>query len=528
MPGSPYISYQSRSSESVENVGVPYEDRPYHSDNIPPDWADDDASSAIVVSTDSCLQSKSLPSTGGFINFHRVWLGLAVTLACYNTAFMATLPLTAQYLTHRVAHDWYNFSNFSKEIPCTKEANTSATRTRDEIQKVVSSFSLLINYASSLPAILTCLPYGTLSDHVGRKKMMFIPLIGGFVRMFVYLLVVKLELSLNYLFLGSAADGLCGSYPAMSMISAAAVADITMSSGGRALSFAVIEAILIISSAVANLSVGYFIMYEGYFYPTVMMSGLALIAFLVAATVFPETNTERAKASANPLKHLKRIVSFYTFAGSVRRRVLYRIGLFMFFLNIVVSIGRSPVETLYQLNSPFCWNSVKIGIFGAIQSTVQITCSVMALRILKLRLQLESIGILALLCAIAGFVIEGFAMSDWMLYAVFRSMTYDLYVLIPGALFASLSVVDAVCGILSFTTYSSVYLSTVQWYRGTVFFVMAGICAVNILLFLAFKKVNTKFDYEEITCTVEPPLHSARVGKGGLHPQSNRAVNETR
>lgn len=320
-------------------------------------------------------QPPNPPSTEDGVNGQRplpvvrAWVALSLCLLFYQIAFMATIPVTAQYLSKRIGEDQYNFTNFTHQIPCSHYENDSSSTTTRKIQKEVSAISLLINYASSIPAIFTCLPYGTLSDHVGRKKILLFPLFGGFGRTLVYVFVVKFRLSLNYLYLGSAIDGLCGSYHATSMITASIVADLTLSASNRAISFAVIEFILIVSSSVSSLSVGYLIAWDGYFYPVLGMTSLVLAAIITVVLLLPETLHQKVegipgkKLSKNPFSHLKKIVSFYLFEGTRLRKRLFQVGMVIFFFNIIVSIGRSSVETLYQLNSPFCWRSEKIGDF---------------------------------------------------------------------------------------------------------------------------------------------------------------------
>jgi hypothetical protein len=75
------------------------------------------------------------------------------------------------------------------------------------------------------------------------------------------------------------------------------------------------------------------------------------------------------------------VFGFYLFDGSVLQRCAYVLGLLIFFLITMVDLGKMGVETLYFINSPFCWGSVKIGIFMGARIFVQNVGGVVGLKV---------------------------------------------------------------------------------------------------------------------------------------------------
>ena len=53
----------------------------------------------------------------------------------------------------------------------------------------------------------------------------------------------------------------------------------------------------------------------------------------------------------------------------------------MFLLVSTCGIGRIVIEPLYQLNSPFCWHSVRIGIYGAARTVATQTLGTLVIKV---------------------------------------------------------------------------------------------------------------------------------------------------
>ena len=75
---------------------------------------------------------------------------------------------------------------------------------------------------------------------------------GAFLKSLVFLLVVYLDLDINYLYLAYAVDGFSGSFYALVLGLSASIADVTISSRQRVLLFALLDIVLAMAGAVSH------------------------------------------------------------------------------------------------------------------------------------------------------------------------------------------------------------------------------------------------------------------------------------
>ncbi|XP_067682366.1 proton-coupled folate transporter-like [Haliotis asinina] len=151
--------------------------------------------------------------------------------------------------------------------------------------------------------------------------------------------------------------------------------------------------------------------------------------------------------------------------------------------------GTVNIENLYMLSPPFCWDSVRLGMYGALKDGVHYFSSAVIIKVLHVCTTDGIVGIIGFMSAAASKIIQGLAFVDWMLYLV-PLIGLLSFTVVPvarsamskmtsptkqGAIFSSIAAAESVCGVVAQTLYMSVYRSTVDTFRGAVFIVMAGI-----------------------------------------------------
>lgn len=62
----------------------------------------------------------------------------------------------------------------------------------------------------------------------------------------------------------------------------------------------------------------------------------------------------------NPLKYVKHIFAVYLTSGTLRRRVMACLSIVSLALMFIAVLGASGVNTLYELNAPFCWTATQV------------------------------------------------------------------------------------------------------------------------------------------------------------------------
>lgn len=451
---------------------------------------------------------------------HRLMVSTAVTLLCYITGVLSLVPVQAQYLYQWFAHDYFNLTNVTdKQVPCSESANDSLQETLNQIQADTSQQTLLMDFAQYVPAMFVTLFLGSYTDYLGRRFMVIMPCLGAFLKSVVFLLVIYLELDINYLYIAYALDGLCGSLYALTLGLTAAVADTTSTTKERALNFILLEGSLAVAGSISQIGAGLLIDAVGYVAPAVVITVLLFLAVISVTAFMPETLQPPTEVVLSPTVHLKKVFGFYTVDGTVRQRCLFLCGLLSYFFIILVMLGKMSVETLYEINSPFCWDSVQIGLFGGLKMLVQVSGSIIAVKVLQACIRIEFIALLGLLSAGASYLVEAFAFADWMMYLVpvvgIIAMVVSPVVrtlmsrMAPansqGALFASMSTVETICHLASTTMYNTVYTATLSVFSGFVFLLMAAFCFINIFIIIVFMIVSRKTVFLESVIEVESP-----------------------
>ncbi|XP_046342952.2 solute carrier family 46 member 3-like [Haliotis rufescens] len=430
---------------------------------------------------------------------------VAVILTLYTCAAMSGVPLQSQYVRHRFLQRYTNSSNVSDTVVTSCDNDTM--QHMDILQKVQEDTARQLLYFSlcgSIPSILVNLVFGSYSDFLGRKILFLLPLCGDLVRNVLSTLIIRYDWSLNLFFVGSSISGLCGSFTTILLACFAYAADITPPQKSRTIAIAVLETILAVASSVGSLATGYLIASLGYFYPSLMISILLAVAMFIVIFLLPETLRKVEHIVISPVVHLKKCFGFYTIYGSGLKRLQYNLCMAILFFGVIGLIGRTSIETLYQLDLPFCWNSVKIGYYGALRIAIQSACSVLAIKLLQPCIRDEIIAIIGMLFGAASLAMEAFATADWMMYIV-PVVGICGYTTVPifraimsrmtspdeqGALFSSIAAMETICSTVSITLYNTVYEDTIGTMKGAVFLMMSGFCGLAILLITMYMVIS--------------------------------------
>ena len=95
----------------------------------------------------------------------------------------------------------------------------------------------------------------------------------------------------------------------------------------------------------------------------------------------------------------------------------------MFIMSVSANLSRGNVEYLYQIASPFCWDSVKIGVYGAIRTSFCNIGSILMIAVFQLFTSDAVIALLGCVTTIATLIVEGLAQTDTMLYICMYILT---------------------------------------------------------------------------------------------------------
>ncbi|XP_048259711.1 solute carrier family 46 member 3-like [Haliotis rufescens] len=441
----------------------------------------------------------------------RAMVTCGIVSVIYMSGVISFSPFLSQFIRQRIAESYtYNTNeSFSTGNICDRNKSNHDNLIGIKIQQQSSDILLYLSLSGSIASIFINLVIGSYSDFLGRKFLFFIPTLGAVLKGTMLCLVIAFRFPLGWLYLGYVLEGLTGSFSGYLLAVFAYTADVTEPGKKRTVMIALVEGSFAVAGSIGQLAVGFIIHNVNYLYAAIMITAIFGLGLILVITLLPETMTNKVEKRWSPLPHIKKVFGFFFTRGSGKQRAMYILALLIFFFGTFQMLGRSNVETLYQLDKPFCWSSLKIGYYGAIKLSFSVVCGLVGLKLLQPCFRDMTIALIGLAFGAASFVVEGLAVSDWMLYLV-PLISILSFTVVPvarsvmskmtspmeqGALFSSIAVMESICSTLSATMYNTVYHATVDSLRGAVFIVMVGIaiiCAACIIAFLFISREDTQ------------------------------------
>ena len=324
----------------------------------------------------------------------------------------------------------------------------------DQIQSLASYLLLATNLVSNVPSIFVSLILGPLSDLVGRKISIYIPIIFNICFMVCMLCINYFNLHPYYILIGSALLGLGGNFSILIMSLSAYVVD-SVSEKYRVLRIGLLESSITLASFVGNMSGGEILEAIGFNYFFVL-NILILLLLLMYAVVLKESmereNHSQISISREGLfQYVFLIVKPIRLFCTNKKPVKFFVLIFAFSFTLTAIFGNFDIFTLYALGPPMCWLPHLIGYYYAFSYLA------------------SSIGIMLFLPILIKFRISDYiliilASFDIMLiYALIGSFQDKLVLLVAVPLIGSLrlfaapSTKSALSGLISREDYGSLF-----------------------------------------------------------------------
>lgn len=248
--------------------------------------------------------------------------------------------------------------------------NSSASdSTENEVGAETARWLLYMNIAALIPALFSTIFLGGLSNRVGRKAVLLMPLIGGALRMFIFVIVFTLRLNVAFLLLSAIVDGCFGMSCSMLMACFSYASDVTthMQRSIRIVLLQVCSGFALITSSLAT---GFLIKAVGFEWMFVILLAILAITFCYIVFVVKEslvlpTHPEPEGLCSQFVDAMTSTLYLFVRDDGMNRRRCLLVALFVGFLVSFVQIGRTDTQILYLFSFPFCFNSVWIGYYSA-------------------------------------------------------------------------------------------------------------------------------------------------------------------
>ncbi|KAM8975856.1 lysosomal proton-coupled steroid conjugate and bile acid symporter SLC46A3 [Pelodytes ibericus] len=418
-------------------------------------------------------------------------------VALYCFASFASYPLTQQYIYHRLWDDEFNSSvpNGDNVSQCETNQSNPIFIHQKEVQKRASYFSTTLDLSSLFPSLVMSLILVSYGDRHGRKASLLLPSVGGLLSSGVYFAASFFSLPLEVLYVSSVVSGLLGSMATFIGGSFSYVADIAKDIQNKNIRIAFVDMVLGVSSGIAGIASGYFIKELGFKLSFAIPAFLHIInifyiIFLLEETV-KKSEFQQHVLTKEGFKEIFSGVYLLFKNASAKKRVSVSLLLFAFMFYLLVNFGPLTIFTLYELDSPLCWDSVLIG-WGSAFSTFCFVASFLGVYLFTGCLKDSHIVFIGMVSWMAGMIPAAFAKTTTammlvripLLFAsmplpVLRSMMSKLVLEDEqGALFACIACLESVTGILTIALFNVIYASTVIWFPGFCFVLSAGLCLI--------------------------------------------------
>lgn len=443
-----------------------------------------------------------MPGTKTGIPLWRKYLTVEPVVFFYFYGFLMYLPVSGIYIYHRVSDmKRFPYQNFSQQDGGCGDHEDLATNElwelELEVQTLSSKIYLAQNLVVTIPSLLVVPLWGPWTDKGGKRKpALQVGILGACLDLTVLLLVMYLNLSVYFLFLGAVISGFSGFAPVIMTGATSYIADVS-SEEERTFRIAVLYMQIFLAGVISQLTSGLWIDNVGFIPSAWFILACFLLAGIWTLFCVPESRTT---ADNIPVRFFstENIKSFFNFFRKQREAgrknlLLSMVCSGLFFL---VTVGVDGVITLYILKSPLCWNATLIGYFFAFALFLRGFGSVAGVKFFGRCFRELTVARFGMVSLALSMIMLAFSNRTWL---VFVASAVGIFGAVPdpilgggmsrivgdsqqGVLFSAHGVVSAIAQLVGALLFNSVYQATLSLFPGLVFILCALLVLIPLLL----------------------------------------------
>ncbi|XP_050406691.1 proton-coupled folate transporter [Patella vulgata] len=432
-----------------------------------------------------------------------------------------TLPLFQEYVSEEIHKQHHvKFLEMALEM---NQANLSMSIKEAEHDSALSILGLQI--AEGLPAVITVIILGAVSDRTGRRRiMLWLPCLGSVLYCLIYVLLMYTGWNLDGLFMASAFRGLSGSMTAF-LAGATYFGINSVKPHERVSRLAIQEFLNGGAYAIANIMVGFWVKDSGFLEPYWFALICSMIALLISYFLIQEIpqnrdSPNRRRDTGNCLKDTFTPIMKYFKCGQNKPLIKIWLATLAFQSYALVHIGQENTmvmflggqKYLHQTHLEVTGLSVSIGVFLSVIMVVAALATALTPALFKRFLSDTTIIILGFLSKALGTLWIAVVQNETVLYFAILLLAFELLPfpmlrslvsrdIAPadqGSLFALMHCGESLIFFLGPLMFTAIYAGTLHYYRATVLIVSIILLVLPVsftlgLKFLAYKKPE---DYE--------------------------------
>lgn len=300
----------------------------------------------------------------------------------------------------------YNKSLLSSENSnstnhCDENKSSIEYQFTEQVQTINTYYSMISSVVRSVPCFFSLLFLSAYSDKAGRKYAIVPPIIGGFLYVSGYLIIIFFNLPIWCFWISSFVEGLFGGMSLLFVGCFSYIADITKKEQ-RQFRITVMEMVPFFFGILTPIGAGYLIQKTGYFWPVLISFGGHVLNLIYVIFFVPETIRKGHPSDDNKITSSKKFAisnlgdSFKVISIETpdKRRWKLQVLLLSFFVHRFAS-GVYNIDSLFQLNIPLCWTAVIIGYYKTTIIGVSTIGSLVLAKLLKFCVTDAMIAVLA-------------------------------------------------------------------------------------------------------------------------------------
>ncbi|WAR18643.1 PCFT-like protein [Mya arenaria] len=452
--------------------------------------------------------------------------------AAYFLFFLArhmTLPLFQEYVQQQTLAKRHLHAGLDIDSTPLNE-----TQLYHEAQRESAVVVLSLQIAEGLPAVVTVIILGALSDRTGRRRiLLWLPALGSSIYCFIYIMIQYTGWSIDGLFMASAIRGLSGSMTAV-LAGGSYYAINVVKPHQRSSRLALQELLNGAAYALGNIMVGFWVQASGFLQPFwfCFICSLAslLISFFLVREVKPESNRSpsRQEMTGNCcIDTFKPLGRFFKCKNNIKL-VRVWLAILAFQTYAIVHIGQINTLVLYLLGPPLNWEATKIGVFLSVAMACAAICTGTVTPVLKryfpffTETHIALMGFVSKLTGtlwIAG-IHNGVILYVAIFLLIFELLPFPMMRAIvaqgiepaqQGSLFALMHSGESISYFLAPLMFQSIYADTLRYYAGFVFVVSALLLILPFGLTLGIRYID---------------LHASELGYEVMEGKSELIANE--
>ncbi|XP_038077339.1 proton-coupled folate transporter-like [Patiria miniata] len=443
------------------------------------------------------LPQRAVAGLSGRQRAQRRWVTVEPTVSLFTFGYVSISIIQPFYLQRRLAESLHNITGGDENSGCTgNETDDDTQAIQDDIQSQTSLWMFYLFMSASIPLMISSVVLGTLSDELGRKICLVMPIVGYIIQEVVYLATMHFKLPLPVLFVGSILQGMSGGFGLFYAGCASYIVDIT-SEKNRTLRLAVIEMVFSLFGGFVQVGIGFMVDYVSILAPFFLALGaniLCLLYIAIPGFLFETVDPENIAEDRKGLKEAGRsVVKLFKFNENGRRWQMLLLNAFMFFINLNI-VGTSAIFILYGAASPFCWDAISASIASAFRYITVSVGMVGGTKLFELCMGDHWIMQVSCLSLLAFNVVMGVSQTTWMIYLASILGAFEL-MSVPiartllsqivesteiGAAFSLVGCLDNLAGFIAGIMGTGIYSATVKSVPPAVFYVFAGLCVFPV------------------------------------------------